>query len=124
MWLKLLSSDSMSTLMRPQFVNGKWRKAEIGGAKKRQLKKYFERAGVPWIYDKEKPEIHEASPYNRKPKGSKFNNNYETRLAIIRKNLSQMDEKLHKLRVDNLTNKKPTKDEENTISIWKALNAA
>ena len=108
MWLKLLSSESIGNLTRPTFVNGRWRKAEINGYKKRQLKRYFVRAGVPWIYDKEKPEIHEASNYNRKPKGTKFNNNYETRLAMIRKNLSQMDDKLHKHRVENLENKKKT----------------
>ena len=108
MWLKLLSSESIGSLTKPTFVNGRWRKAEINGYKKRQLKRYFDRAGVPWIYDKEKPEIHVTSTYNRKPKGTKFNNNYETRLAMIRKNLSQMGEKMHKHRVENLTNKTPT----------------
>ena len=106
MWLKLLSSESIGNLTRPTFVNGRWRKPEINGYKKRQLKRYFEKAGVPWIYDKERPEIHETSTYNRKPKGTKFNNNYETRLAMIRKNLSQMDDKIYKHRVENLENKK------------------
>ena len=94
MWIKLLANDSIATLTRPNFVNGKWHKPVIQGRQKKQLKVYFQRAGVPWIYDKERPEIHETSTYNRKPKGSNFKNNYETRLAMIRKNLSTMDDKL------------------------------
>ena len=49
---------------------------------------YFQKAGVPWIYEKERPEVHEQSAYNRKPKVSKVEQNYEVRLATIRKNLS------------------------------------
>jgi len=52
------------------------------------LKSYFDLAGVPWIYSKERPEIHADSTYNRRPKGTAFSNNYETRLATIRKNLA------------------------------------
>ena len=100
MWIKLLGTPSMGTLIRPQFVNGKWNKPVIQGRQKKQLKTYFARAGVPWIYDTERPEIHDTSAYNRKPKGSTFKNNYETRLATVRKNLSVMDERLLKLRVD------------------------
>jgi hypothetical protein len=43
---------------------------------------------VPWIYTKERPEIHADSVYNKKPKGTHFSNNYETKLAVIRKNLA------------------------------------
>ena len=81
------------------------------------------RAGVPWIYDKERPEVHEASTYNRKPKGTNFKNNYETRLAMIRKNLSVMDDKLMKLRVERFEEKPRTADEEHMIGVYKALNS-
>ena len=77
----------MAAMMRPNYVNGHWRKPVISGRQKAQLRRYFETAGVPWIYDPIKPEIHVNSTYNRKPKGTKFANNYETKLAIVRKNL-------------------------------------
>lgn len=80
-------------------------------------------AGVPWIYDKERPEVHDTSAYNKKPKGSAFKNNYETRLAMVRKNLSVMDERITKLRMDRLETKKPTHDEQHMMSVYKALNA-
>ena len=75
-------------MIRPQFVNGRWRAAEISGKNKAQLKSYFHQAGVPWIYEQPRPEIHSNSVYNRKPKGKKFENNFETRIATLRKNLS------------------------------------
>ena len=59
----------MHDLMKPTFINGKWRKPEIGGRQKSILKNYFEKTGVPWIYSKERPEIHVNSAYNRRPKG-------------------------------------------------------
>ena len=111
MWIKLLQKDSLNTLMRPQFVNGKWRKPMIQGRQKKELKRYFEAAGVPWIYDKERPEVHETSSYNRRPKGSAAYNNYETRLAMIRKNLSTMDDKIEKARIERMQNKGPTIEE-------------
>ena len=53
---------------------------------------YFEKAGVPWIYDKERPEVHDDSAYNRKPKGmTTYWNNYETRISTIRANLAMQD---------------------------------
>jgi hypothetical protein len=76
-------------LIKPKLVKGVWRKPTIQARQKSELKSYFETAGVPWIYTKEKPEIHADSTYNRKPKGTRFSNNYETRVAMIRKNLSQ-----------------------------------
>ena len=71
---------------------------------------YFEKAGVPWIYDKERPEVHETSAYNRKPKGmTTYWNNYETRISTIRANLAMQDQKLLKLRMDARENRKPAK---------------
>ena len=104
-------------------MNGRWRKPAIQGRQKAQLKSYFAKAGVPWIYDAERPECHENSTYNRKPKGSAFKNNYETRLAMIRKNLSTMDEKLMKLRVDRFQNKPQPYDEVQMLGVYKALNS-
>lgn len=77
---------------------------------------------MPWIYDAEKPEVHATSSYNKKPKGTKFRNNYETRLAMIRKNLSTMDERIVKYRTDRLTSKTPTLDEQHMMAVYKALN--
>lgn len=94
--------------MRPQLVNGRWNKPIIQGRQKAQLKNYFQKAGVPWIYEKEKPEVHDTSAYNRRSKGTAFKNNYESRLAMIRKNLSTMDEKLAKHRRDRIEQKPPT----------------
>ena len=51
MWLKLLAKDkNIGELLKPTFVNGKWRKPDINGRHKKQLQVYFEKAGVPWIY--------------------------------------------------------------------------
>jgi len=87
------------------------------------LKTYFEKAGVPWIYDAERPDVHATSSYNRKPKGTKFRNNYETRLATIRKNLSTMDDRILKYRTDRLTNKRQTIDEQQMVAVQKFLVA-
>ena len=57
MWLKLLQGNSIQDLIKPTLVNGKWRKAVISGRQKAELKYYFERAGVPWIYEPEKAEV-------------------------------------------------------------------
>jgi len=62
------------------------------------LRTYFEKAGVPWIYSEYRPEIHADSSYNRRPKGTRWSNNYESRVALIRKNLSTQEERLLKLR--------------------------
>ena len=110
-------------MLKPQFVAGHWRKPLIQARQKKELQSYFERARVPWIYTKERPDIHALSTYNRKPKGTAFSNNYETRLAVIRKNLSTQDDKLLKLRQDRLAAKKFTDDEQTFIGVLKALNA-
>ena len=78
---------------------------------------------MPWIYEPEKPEVHTSSAYNKKPKGTAFRNNYETRLAMIRKNLSTMDEKIMQYRTARLTNKNPTLDEHHMLGVYKVLNA-
>ena len=107
MWLKLLSKNSIEDLIKPQLVNGKWRSPVIGGKQKAELRTYFEKAGVPWIYEKETEEVDFNSPYNRKPKGKAIERDYEVRLAQIRKALSLQDEKLAKMRQDKLNAKKP-----------------
>ena len=75
-------------MIKPQLVNGRWRKPMISGRNKSMLKGYFEKAGVPWIYEKDKPEVHESSTYNRRPKATKVEQDFEVRLVTIRKNLS------------------------------------
>lgn len=67
--------------------------------------------------------MHDASTYNRRMKGTVFKNNYETRLATIRKNLSVMDDKLIKLRTDRFEGKAQTYDEQVMLGVYKALQA-
>ena len=105
-------------------MNGTWRKPVIGGRQKKELKMYFKRAGVPWIYEPERPAVHETSAYNKKPKGTKFRNNYEVRLTTVRKNLSTMEERVDKMRMERLETKKPTEDEAHMLGVYKALNTA
>jgi len=97
--------------MKPTLVGGVWRKPQIGARQQKELKNYFDVAGVPWIYSKDTPDIHTASTYNRKPKGTAFSRNYETKLAMIRKNLSTQPERLLKLRMDRQAAKPLTIDE-------------
>ena len=106
-----MQKQSIGELIKPSYVNGCWRKPVISARKASELKYYFERAGVPWIYTQERPEVHTESAYNRRPKGTKFSNNYESKLSMIRKNLSQQEERLEKLRLDRDKAKKPTMDE-------------
>lgn len=88
-----------------------------------ELKYYFERAGVPWIYTQDREEVHTASAYNRRPKGTKFSNNYESKLQTIRKKLSEQPEKLEKLRMDRANAKTPTRDEQTWHQVLKAIKA-
>ena len=78
---------------------------------------------MPWIYDPIKPEIHVTSTYNKKPKGTKFANNYETKLALIRKNVLGQEERLEKLRQERSNNKKPTHDILTMRQAFKILEA-
>lgn len=50
-------------------------------------------------------------------------NTYETRLAIIRKNLALQDEKILKLRTDYITNKPLIGNEKAFIGTYKALQS-
>lgn len=123
MWIKLLQRESIGQMVKPQFVGGVWRKPIIQARQRKELQNYFEMAGVPWVYNKERPEVHSESAYNRRPKGTKFSNNYETRLATIRKNVSLQPEKLHKLRVDTHTNKDRSENEMVWLGVLKALQS-
>lgn len=109
--------------MKPQMVGGKWRKPVVSGRQRSELQGYFETAGVPWIYTQQRPEIHATSTYNRKPKGTKFSNNYETRLALIRRNLSQQPDRMLKLRQEHRDTKPMVESEKIFHGVLKALNA-
>ena len=105
MWLRLLKSNAnIGQLVRPQLVDGKWRAPVISGRRKAELKGYFEQAGVPWIYDEKRPEVHTNSAYNRRPKPDMAERNFEAKLAMIRKNLSNQEERIEKMRQDRLDN--------------------
>ena len=88
-----------------------------------ELRGYFEKAGVPWIYEKETPHVHEESTYNRRPKKKKIEDNVEVRLANIRKALSQQDDKLLKLRMDRLAAKPWIGHDKILVGTLKALQA-
>ena len=80
---------------------------------------------MPWIYSKERPEVHETSTYNRRPKGlTTYYANKETKLATIRKNLELQEGKLLKLRTDRRANRVGTQEEQLFLSVWKGLHAA
>lgn len=121
MWLKLLSRGSINEMLKPQFVNGKWRKPMLQGKNRAELKGYFERTGVPWIYDKEKEDIHYNSTYNRKPKKALMDNDYEIRIANIRKALSTQDERLEKLRQEKMAAKPWQGHDKILIGVLKGL---
>ncbi len=123
MWIKLLQQDSMRDMMRPQLVNGKWRRPLMLGRDKLILKHYFLKAGVPWIYDKPTPEVHTDSPYNRAPKGRKHERTREVRLAELRKSLSTMDEKLEKMRRDRIINKPLIRGDKDYAFIIKSISS-
>ena len=78
---------------------------------------------MPWIYEKERAEIHVNSTYNRRPKGTKFTNNYENKLAIVRKNVMGQEERLEKLRQDRINSKKPAHDVRMMQTAFKLLEA-
>ena len=109
--------------MKPTFVGGVWRKPQIQARQRKELQNYFNTAGVPWIYSKETPDIHTSSTYNRRPKGTAFSRNYESKLAMIRKNLSQQPDRLMKLRTDRNAAKPYTDDEQTFVGVLKALAA-
>jgi len=123
MWIKLLQNNAnIGEMIKPQYVNGTWRKPMISGRNKKDLKRYFESAGVPWLYGS-RPETHVTSCYNRKPKGTSRINSYETRIAMIRKNLALQDEKSLKLRQDRLNNKPLSGNEQVLVGVYKALQS-
>ena len=56
---------------------------------------------MPWIYEKDTPDVHEESAYNKKPKKQLYgdlDSSYEVRIANIRKALATQDDRLLKLR--------------------------
>ena len=63
------------------------------------------------------------STYNRRPKGTKFTNNYENKLAIVRKNVMGQEERLEKLRQDRINSKKPAHDVRMMQTAFKLLEA-
>ena len=102
MWLKLLKADNLEKLFKPKLVNGVWRQAEINGRKRNLLRKWFYRAGLPWIFKPIRPPIDTASIYNKEPKGNGRQRSMSIRIAEIRKNLLEMDGKVREYRQKHL----------------------
>ena len=69
MWLKLLRANNLEKLLTPSIKDGRYQKAAISGRRRKELKGYFLRAGLPWIYDE--PKDRTKHVYNKAPKGSK-----------------------------------------------------
>ena len=89
MWLRLLKNNAnIGQMIKPQLMDGKWRKPLLSGRQKAELKQHFKAAGVPWIWENERPEVHETSVYNKKPKPTLKDRAFEGKIAMIRKNLS------------------------------------
>lgn len=107
MWLKLLKQPSLKDMMTSG-INHKGHRTYpmINGRQKRCLKRYFEVAGVPWIYQKNpRGEVHFKSPYNRSPKPTLRERAEPERIQKIRDNLATMDDRLEKLRFENAEKK-------------------
>ena len=108
MWTKLLCHIDIKEGLKPRIINGKWRKPLICGRKKAELKKYFEMAGVPWIYSATNTTFNLNSPYNKIPRVRKSVMKKEIRDSEIAKNIIQANEKDLKSRMERL-DKKPLK---------------
>ena len=87
------------------------------------MRGYFEKAGVPWIYEKETSDVHMSSTYNRKPKRPKSEASQEVRIANIRKALSTQEERLKKLRVERMQAKPWVGHDKILVGVLKALQA-
>ena len=107
MWIKLLAEKNIEKLIRPSLVNGRWRGPVISGRERGRLKRCFEKAGVPWIYDPPTPEVHENSPYNKAPKGNRHDNLQPVRMARVRAALMQQDKKISAYRQERVDGRKP-----------------
>ena len=128
MWLKLLSKQqSIGEMLKPTLINGRWRKPTLQGKQKAELRTYFEKAGVPWIYEKETPVVHEGSAYNIKPKKQllgDLDSSFEVRIATIRRALAGQDERLLKLRQERIANKPWVGQDKILVAVLKALQAS
>lgn len=103
MWLRLFRADKVEPLFKATKVGHQWRRAVMSGKQKRELKHYFKRAGLPFVW--EEPKDPNNSAYNRAPKGLKRDRVHEIRLAEIRKNMVEMDEKVAQFRQDQVNNR-------------------
>ena len=105
-------------------VKGQWHKPVISGRNKAELKRTFEMCNVPWIYEEPRPLVHKTSAYNRKPKGSRQELEFESRIATIRKNLSTQETRLEKLRQDRYDNMNPKGLDRTLFMIMKSINVS
>ena len=108
MWLKLLKTKNMETLLKPSFVKGRFRAPAIKGKQRHILKQWFLRAGLPWIYEAPRPAVDETSVYNKMPKASRYEKTRKIRVAEIRKNLLDMDRRILEHRTQNINNREYT----------------
>jgi hypothetical protein len=78
--------------LRPQFVNGSWRKAAISAKNQARLRRETLLGGSPWIGDDINPPS--DPPKRRKPKGHKHEREAVVRQQLILKNLRDMPQKI------------------------------
>ena len=88
MWTKI-PYMTLSEAMKPQFVNGVWKKAALGGRYRNVLRKEFLKAGVPWEFEQPKSARH---PFHRAPKGNKDQRTKKERVERIIKALERQPE--------------------------------
>lgn len=105
MWTKLLYVD-VSKAIKPSFVQGVWRRPEISSRYKASLKKHFQLAGLPWIYESNIPTT--KNPRHKKPKGHKHEMKKPIHLAKVKKALAESEEAMDKWRKERLNGRKLT----------------
>lgn len=93
--------------METSLVDNKYRNSIIHGKGKVELRNYIKWSGLPWIYEEPTPEVDVTSPYNRLPKGTIKQRNYEIKLADVRKNMLEMEDRVTKYRQETINNWKP-----------------
>lgn len=101
-WTKLLHVD-LPRAIKPQFVEGKWHRSIISSRYKNLLRREFQIAGCPWIYENKEAK---KNPRHKLPKGKKWMLDRPMRLAKIKKAMEEADDKLTEYRQNRLNNRK------------------
>ena len=104
-WTKLLYVD-IGKAIRPNMVEGVWRRPEVSARYKATLKKHFQLEGLPWLYESNIRTT--TNPRHKKPKGHKHEFKKPIHLAKVKKSLEESQEALDKFRRDRQNGRKLT----------------